>query len=144
MARPVWPVGARAAVAASVATTAAALAAKAVDVPLKAAPHSAGAGKAIPLSGFAMGTVMCTAIGTLLAVVLARRAKHPATTLVVVTTVLTLASFAGPMTTGQTTTATRLVLELTHVLAAAFVIPALARGLGQQPGRRPVPSVDPG
>ena len=43
-----------------------------------------------------------------------------------VTTALTVVSFAGPITTGHATTATRLVLALTHVAAAAIVIPMLA------------------
>jgi hypothetical protein len=46
--------------------------------------------------------------------------------------VLTVVSFAGPITTGYATTATRLVLELTHVVAAAIVIPALAWRLAQR------------
>lgn len=128
---PVWKVGVVAGMAASVATTAVAIGAKAIDIPMKAAPQNADAGRAIPLTGYAMGTLMCTAIGTLLAVFLARRAKRPAPTFVIVTTLLTVASFAGPITTGHATTATRLVLSLTHVVAAVIVIPALARRLAQ-------------
>jgi hypothetical protein len=121
-----------AAIAAAVATTAVAVIAKAVGVPLMAAPQTADAAQAIPMTGFAMGTLLSTAIGTVLAVVLARRAGHPVRIFVAVTAVLTVVSFAGPITTGYATTATRLVLELTHVVAAAIVIPALAWRLAQR------------
>jgi len=66
---------------------------------------------------------------SLLAVVLIRLARRPAPIFVAVTTVLTVLSFAWPITTGHATTATRLVLALTHVVAAVFVIPPLSRRL---------------
>ena len=125
----VWRVGALAGLSASVAVTAVALAAKVVDIPMMAAPKSADVGQDIPLYGYAMGTLLSTAIGTVLAVVLAWKAKRPVPIFVVITTVLTLVSFAGLVTTGHATTATRVVLALTHVVAAAIVIPALARSL---------------
>jgi hypothetical protein len=127
--RPVWQVGAAAALVAAAATTLVALAAIAVDVPMKAAPRTAEVGRALPVSGFALSTIMCTAIGTVIAIALYRWAKRPARTFVAVTAVLTVASFAGPLTTGYATTATRLVLELTHVVAAAIVIPVMAKRL---------------
>jgi hypothetical protein len=133
---PVWRVGAVAAVAAAVATTVVALTAKAIDIPMKAAASEASVAKAIPLSGFALGTLLATAIGTILAVILARRAQRPVRLFVVITSVLTLASFFGPITTSHATTATRLVLAFTHVVAAAIVIPALSRRLAEQPTRR--------
>jgi len=104
--RPVWLVGAVSGVAAALATTAVALGAKALDVPMKAAPRTEEVGRAIPLSGYAMGTLLCTAIGTVLAIALARLARRPATIFLVATIVLTVASFAGPITTGHATTAT--------------------------------------
>jgi hypothetical protein len=100
---------------------------------MRAAPQTADAGRPIPISGYATGTLLCTAIGTVLAIALLRLARRPARTFVVVTTLLTLASFRGPITTGHATTATRLVLASTHVVAAAVVIPALGRRL-EQPG----------
>jgi hypothetical protein len=127
--RPVWQVGGAAALVAAVATTLVALAAKAVDVPMKAAPRTEEVGRAIPMSGFAISTIMCTAVGVLIALALYRWATRPARIFVAVTVLLTLASFAGPITTGHATTATRLVLALTHVVAAAIVIPAVARRL---------------
>ncbi len=127
-----WRVGTLAGLTAAVATTAVALGAKVIDIPMKAAAQNADVGRAIPLTGYAMGTVLCTAIGTVSAIVLARRAKRPAVLFVGITAVLTLVSFAGPITAGHATTATRLVLSLTHVVAAAIVIPALAFRLADQ------------
>lgn len=125
--------GAIAGAAAAVATTTVAVIGKTLDIPLEAAPRTADAARVIPLSGFAMGTLWSTAIGVVLAIALARWARRPARTFAIVTVVLTGASLAGPISTGHATTATRLVLELTHVVAAAIVIPALARELD---GRR--------
>jgi hypothetical protein len=132
---PVWRAGAVAGVAAAAATTAVALAAKAVDVPMVAAPKSADAGRAIPMNGFAMSTLGCTVVGILIAVALDRWARHPARTFALVATALTVVSFAGPVTTGHATTATRLVLALTHVVAAAIVIPVLTARLAEREGR---------
>ena len=73
------------------------------------------------------------AVGVVLALALRRWAKRPAHTFTVTTIALTVLSFFGPVTTGHTTMATRLVLALTHVVAAAIVIPAMARTL---PSRR--------
>jgi hypothetical protein len=128
-ARRVIGVGTACGVVAAVSTTLVAVVAKAADVPLRAAPRSADAGEAIPMNGFAFGTVTSVAVGIVLALVLRRFAKRPARTFTVVTIALTLVSFLGPITTGHATTATRVVLQLTHVVAAAIVIPAMARTL---------------
>jgi hypothetical protein len=133
--RSLLQVGTAAGVVAAAATTAFAAAARALDVPMKAAAahHQA---KVIPLAGYAEITLFSTAIGILLAVVLARRAQRPAGTFVVVTTILTVASFAGPLTTHHATTATLAVLSLAHVLAAAIIIPVMARTLRRLPAGR--------
>ena len=107
--------------------TAVAVVAKAAGVPMLAAPHGAAAGKPIPMWGFATATLMSVAVGVLLAAALARWIpRRPVGVFVTLTAALTLVSFAGPITTGHATTATRLVLGLTHVVAAAVVIPMLA------------------
>ncbi|HZN16102.1 MAG TPA: DUF6069 family protein [Acidimicrobiales bacterium] len=132
---PVAVVGAVAGAVAAIAATAVAVAAKAVDVPMLAAPKTDPVGRAIPMYGFAMGTLLSTTIGIVIAVALLRYAKRPARTFAIVTTVLTVASFSGPITTGHATTATRLVLSLTHVVAAAIVIPAVTWRLAQRATR---------
>lgn len=134
--RPLALVGVVAGVAAGLAATAVAVAAKAAGVPLEAGPASADTGTAIPLYGFFTGTLFFTAIGIALAYALARFAKQPARTWVIATVALTVLSMAGPLTTQHATLATRLVLGLTHLPAAAIVITAVARNLAERPARR--------
>jgi hypothetical protein len=124
--RPLWRVGARAGVLAAVATTAVAMAAQAADVPIEVG------GESIPLPGFAQVTLVCVAIGVLIAMGLSRWAARPQRTFVAVTGALTAASLL-PDLAADATTATRLVLMTTHLVAAAIVIPMVARRL---PARR--------
>jgi hypothetical protein len=121
---------------AAVAATVVAVVAEAAGVPMMAAPASASAGEHIPLAAYAISTLPSAAIGVLLALAFARWAPRPAATFVVVTVVLTILSFALPATTSFATTGTRLVLALTHIVAAAIIIPALARTLPAENTRR--------
>lgn len=121
-ARPPWRAGATAGVIASVATLAFAAVAQALDVSL------AVGGKAIPLLGFAQVTLVAAIIGTVLAVVLSRRAKRPRRTFMATTLSLTAVSFV-PDVLADAHTATKVTLALTHIVAAAIVIPALASRL---------------
>lgn len=98
-----------------------------------AAGHAAGislnvSGAPIPVSGFAMLTAIFSGIGVVLAVVLARVARRPRTVFVRTTVVLTVLSLV-PDIIAEATTATKLLLMLTHLVAAAIVIPAVARKL---------------
>ena len=110
--------GTVAGVTASVATFTFAAATRALDVPLKIA------GESIPPAGFAQLTFVAAIIGTILAVVLSRRASRPRRTFVVTTLACTLVSFV-PDVLADATTATKFALALSHVVAAAIVIPAL-------------------
>jgi hypothetical protein len=112
------------------------LAAAAATVLTAAAAHGLGVSLAvghedIPLLGFAQMTFVAAMVGTALAAVLARRARNPRHTFVVSTIVLTALSFV-PDVTADAATATRLALALTHVVAAAIVIPALASRLADR------------
>ncbi len=118
----VWRTGVRAGVAAAVATTAVAAAAQAMDVPLEIA------GEAIPLAGFAQLTLICTALGVLIAKGARRWASQASTAFVRITVALTALSLV-PDLTADATAATILVLMLTHLVAAAIVIPRLASRL---------------
>jgi hypothetical protein len=121
-ARPVWRTGVVSGLVASAATTAVAGTAHAAGVSLDLA------GEAIPLVGFAQLTFLCTMIGTLLAVVFARRASSPRHTFVVTTLVLTALSIV-PDVIADAAVSTRITLALTHLVAAAIVIPALSSRL---------------
>jgi hypothetical protein len=128
---PVWRVGAVAAVAGAVVTELFALAARAIDIPMDAGSIGGDTAAEIPVGGFAMGVVMSTVIGTVLALALARWARRPARTFVATAVVLTAVSMAGPIGAGATATATQVVLGLSHLVAAAIVIPPLARRLAE-------------
>ena len=123
----VWQVGVLASVAAAIATELFALGAEAIDIPMEVD------GEEIPFGGFAIITLLWSVVGTVLAVALARWAKRPARTFVVTTVVLTLLSLIFPLTARDTDTATQVTLALSHLLAAAIVIPALALRLAYVP-----------
>ena len=129
-ATPVWRVGALASVVAVVLTTLFALAAKDLDVSLEVD------NEAIPIIAFAYITLLFAAVGTVLAVVLARRAKRPARTFVVTTVALTALSLVPPLATADIDTSTRVTLSLSHLIAAAIVIPVLAARLSSVQGTR--------
>jgi peptidoglycan/LPS O-acetylase OafA/YrhL len=114
--------GAVAGVSASFATFAVAAAARGLDVPLTVS------GKAIPLLGFAQLTFVAAMVGTAIAAVLSHRAARPRHTFVITTIALTLVSIV-PDVIADAHTATKIVLALTHVVAAVIVIPALAARL---------------
>ena len=126
--RPIWKTGAIATLAAAVVNVGIAAAARAADVPL------AIEGEEIPVAGFATMTILWSFVGILLAVALHRWARRPQRTFVVTTVVLTVLSLVTPLT-GDADTATRVVLELTHLAAAAVVIPAIAGKLRRDPVR---------
>lgn len=113
----------------SVATAAAAAATTLVA----AAGHAVGvgtdvSGAPIPLSGFAVLTVIFSVVGLLIATALRRVARRPRATWTRTSVTLTVLSFV-PDVLADATTATKVLLVLTHVAAAAIVIPAVARRL---------------
>jgi len=114
--------GAVAGVVASVATTGVAVAADAIGVPIKIA------GESIPMAGFAQLTLFFSAVGIVLASVMARRSTHARDLFVKTTLALTALSIVPDML-ADAQTATKLTLILTHVVAAAIVIPTLASRL---------------
>jgi hypothetical protein len=85
-------------------------------------------GAPIPVSGFAVLTVIFSVVGLVLALVLARTARRPRTAFVRTTIVLTALSLV-PDVFADASAATKVLLMLTHVVAAAIVIPAIARRL---------------
>jgi hypothetical protein len=114
---------------AAVATSAIAAGAHAAGVSLETAP-----GEQIPVLGFGQLTLFFTAIGVALAAVLRRRASHPQTTFVKVALALTALSLVPDLVLSADI-ATKLTLVLTHLVAAAIVIPMVAYRLPKQ-GRR--------
>jgi hypothetical protein len=121
-AKSLWVTGAASGLAASTATVGVAALARAIDVPLTVG------GEAIPLVVFAQLTFVASIVGTVLAVVMSRRTGRPRHTFLTTTMVLTLVSIV-PDVLADAQTATRVALALTHGIAAAIVIPALASRL---------------
>jgi hypothetical protein len=111
------------------ATAAASLATMAVA----AGGHAAGisldlSGVPIPVTGFGTLTAVFSLVGLVLAAVLSRFARAPRRTFVRTTVVLTVLSLV-PDVIVDAAPATKALLMLTHLVAAAIVIPAVARRL---------------
>lgn len=123
--RRIWRTGLAAGVAAAVATTAFAAAVHAAGVSLHVG------GEPIPLLGFAQVTFVASLVGTVLAVAFGRWARHARRTFLRTTLAMTAISFV-PDVFADAPTATKLALALSHVVAAAIVIPALASRLSDR------------
>ena len=121
-ARAIWAAGLVSGALAAVSTTVVAAVARAADVPLTID------GEEIPLLGFAQLTMMCAVIGTVMAVSFAKWARRPHRTFVVTTVALTTLSLV-PDVVADATTGSKLVLMLTHLMAAAIVVPTVAKRL---------------
>ena len=115
----------KAGLAAAVATMAVAAVAHAAGVSLETEP-----GEAIPLIDFGQLTLFFTAIGVLIARTIRRRAHHPRTTFTRTTVALTALSIV-PDVILSAGASTKVTFVLTHLVAAAIVIPALASRLSE-------------
>lgn len=127
---PVWRAAVLAAVAGALVTELFALIMRGVGVPMEAASPGAESAAEIPVFGFASGVLFWSVAGIVLAVVLARWAKRPARTFAVVTVVLTALSLIPPFAAPHTAGSTQTVLALSHLVAAAVIIPAITIRLG--------------
>ncbi len=114
--------GSVATVAAAAATALVAVAGQAVGVSLDVS------GAPIPAPGFAVMTVIFSVVGLAIAATLLRFARSPRTAWLRTTVTLTVLSFA-PDALADAAVSTKALLMLTHVVAAAIVIPAVARRL---------------
>jgi uncharacterized protein DUF6069 len=114
--------GAAATVLAAVATAAVAAAGEVVGISLDIS------GAPIPVVGFATTTAMFSVIGLLVALGVRRFARHPRTTWIRTTVALTVLSLVPDVLVDAATT-TKMLLMVTHLVAAAIVIPAVARRL---------------
>jgi len=117
--RVTWKRGVLTGLYAAAATTAAAAAFQVADHPLSVVDQEGGSG-AIPLLGFAQMVL----IGTVIGIVVARRASRRrfVRTTAVLTALSCVPSLAWGVTAGD-----KVGLVLTHLVAAAIVIPRLAR-----------------
>ena len=109
-------------VTAAVAVTAVAAGADAAGVPF------AIDGATIPLAGFAQMTLIGAVLGGVLAWAFDRFSSHARRNFVTLTVILTALSCV-PSATLPPDTATKVILVATHVIAAAIIVPTLARQL---------------
>ena len=130
--RRMWALGAAAGVVSSLVVMALVAIAEAAGVPMEVAENSTKQPAQIPLLGFGTVILGSTLVGLLLATAFARWVGRPRLTFVITALVLTAVSFAFPATT-TATIATKVVLEITHVIPAVLIIGAIAAGL---PSRR--------
>jgi hypothetical protein len=84
---------------------------------------------ALPTGACATSIVMCMVLGTALAVGLNWKARRPAYTYVVVASVLTFVSLGAPLVSAGASGATKLTLIVAHLIAAAVILPLVARCL---------------
>ena len=108
---------------AAVATTLGAALARAAGVDLVVR-----GGEAVPVAGVGVVTALCSLVGVALAAALLRWSARPAEGFVRATVALTAVSLAPPVLWGSTS-ATSATLVVLHLVAAAVVVPALARRL---------------
>ena len=108
--------------AASVATAAAAAVGHAAGISLDVS------GAPIPILGFSTTTAMFSFVGLVLAAVLARTVRRARQVFVRTTVVLTALSWI-PDLLADAAPATKALLMFTHLVAAAIVIPTIARRL---------------
>jgi amino acid transporter len=121
--QPVWKHGVAAAVVASVATTVLAAVASAAGV-----SFADSAGASIPIVGFAQLTLVFSLVGVGIAAVMARKAHRPRATFVRTAVALTALSFVPDLTFGFDAGSAAILITL-HTVAAAIVVPTLARRL---------------
>jgi Family of unknown function (DUF6069) len=87
-------------------------------------------GQRIPLAGFAQLTIIGALIGAAIAAVVHRTAAHPRRTFLRLTIALAITSVI-PDTLITATTGTKVVLAVTHVVAAAIIIACIGRRLAR-------------
>jgi hypothetical protein len=134
--RPLWQIGAVAAVVAAVASVAVYVAARAGGVPMELTEVFEDEFARMPVMNMAWGALLEGGVaGTVLAAACRRWAGHPRSAFLVLATIGLLASFALPVFS-DASTATKVVLSVSHVLVAAIIVPALALALPA--GRRTV------
>jgi hypothetical protein len=107
--------------------------ASAATMSVAAVGHAAGisldmGGAPIPVAGFGTLTAVFSLVGLVLAAVLSRTTRSPRRAFVRTTVVLTVLSLV-PDVIADAGPATKALLMTTHLIAAAIVIPAVARRL---------------
>jgi peptidoglycan/LPS O-acetylase OafA/YrhL len=102
-----------------------ALIAKAIDVPMQVKGFGADVREDIPVFAYFVSTVFASVLGIGLALLM-KRFGQTQRKFMIVAGVLAVLTLLSPLF-ADATTATKVVLEVTHIVAAVIIIPALAR-----------------
>jgi hypothetical protein len=135
--RPLWQVGLAAALVAAATSVLVYLAARAAGVPMELTEVFEDHYARMPVMNMAWGALLEGGVaGTVLAAACRRWARRPRSVFVALAMVGLVASFALPIFS-DASTATKVVLSISHVVVAAIIVPALAFALPDQ--RIPAP-----
>ncbi|GAA2637292.1 DUF6069 family protein [Actinomadura fulvescens] len=127
--RPLWQVGLAAALAAAAASVLVYGAARAAGVPMELTEIFDNEFARMPVTNMAFGALLDGgAAGTALAYACRRWARRPRRLFMAVAMTGLIASFSLPITS-DASTATKVVLAISHVVVAAIIVPALALAL---------------
>jgi hypothetical protein len=132
--RSLWLIGTIAGMVAAIANVGIAAAARGLDVSLKGTVPGSHGVQSIPLSAFATLTLVGAFAGILLARGSSRWANHPRRSFVGLAVLGTVISLV-PDAMSAADTSTMLTLWLTHIVAAAIIVPSLAARLSVSTGR---------
>jgi Family of unknown function (DUF6069) len=119
-------------VGAGVVNTVIALIAKAADVAMQVKGFGADVREGIPMFAYFVSTVFASVLGIGLALLM-KRFGQSQRNFTIVAGVLAGLTLLSPLF-ADATTGTKVVLEITHIVAAVIIIPALARLLPASPG----------
>jgi hypothetical protein len=130
--RPLWQVGLASALVAAAASILVYVAARAGGVPMELTEVFEDHFARMPILNMAWAALLDGGVsGTVLAAASRRWARRPRTAFVTLTTVGLIASFILPIVS-DASTATKIVLSISHVVVAVIIVPALALALPRQ------------
>jgi hypothetical protein len=127
--RPLWQVGVVTALAAAAASVLVYAAARWGGVPMELTEVFEDEFARMPVMNMALGAVLeGGVVGTALAAACRRWSRSPRVWFLTLTTIGLIASFALPLAS-DASTATKVVLSISHVVVAAIIVPPLALAL---------------
>jgi hypothetical protein len=127
--RPLWQVGLAAALVAAAANAVVYVTARAAGVPLELTEVFSDDFARMPVSSFVLGTLLDGGVVAIVVAAACRRwAPRPRAWFIALAVIGTVASLGLPLASDGTT-ATVIVLSISHVVAALVLVPALANAL---------------
>jgi lysylphosphatidylglycerol synthetase-like protein (DUF2156 family) len=102
---------------------------RAAGVTMNAGAPGARSAQHLTAATFAMAVFICSLLGTVLALLLARYSQRAARTFVATAIALTAVSLVSPIAAAHTPVSTKAFLGFAHLIVASIVIPCLARPL---------------